>query len=350
MASNWYVKKGEKVLGPLDSPRLKQLAADKKIGPQTQVAQSSTGPWVSASRVNGLFAQPEPHTIAVTKEPQALQESGDFTPQKVLASPTQEVSMQSTSHLEQGLIRQKINTYFTSLGIGCAYFALVLGAVFLLTAFTKGDPQVFSGSLTISLFMVFAAAGVFHMRKGRPTDAAMDEWLAHDLDNLTALSLSKVGLQKSALTRQSVVVTGPTVWKIKDVAKHSKVGDDKILRYTPVAVTVIHFTKDQLVAYSCVLDLLTGKPHRESTDEFFYRDIVAVQTKKEAKKMEVDGVPLDMKAAETFSITTSGGNTLSVFLTDPTLVAKMGGGEISTARAEQALAVVRSVVRENKSG
>lgn len=54
MASIWFVRCGGKVYGPLDSAKLKQLAAAGKIVANTDVAQSQDGPWFAAGKVKGL--------------------------------------------------------------------------------------------------------------------------------------------------------------------------------------------------------------------------------------------------------------------------------------------------------
>lgn len=55
MAALWFVRGGGKVYGPLDSARLKQLAAEGKINEATEVAQNQSGPWYPAGKVRGLF-------------------------------------------------------------------------------------------------------------------------------------------------------------------------------------------------------------------------------------------------------------------------------------------------------
>ena len=53
--ATWFVSQGGKVYGPLDSARLKKLAATGKIAGDSGIAKESYGPWTAASRVRGLF-------------------------------------------------------------------------------------------------------------------------------------------------------------------------------------------------------------------------------------------------------------------------------------------------------
>lgn len=58
MASQWFVRGGGKVYGPLDDARLRSLVSEAKINESTEVATDPKGPWHPASRVRGLFARP----------------------------------------------------------------------------------------------------------------------------------------------------------------------------------------------------------------------------------------------------------------------------------------------------
>jgi uncharacterized protein DUF2569 len=56
--ANWYVRRGEKVAGPVDASRLEQLAAAGRLWPTDQVAQDLAGPWHVASDTT-LFPPPD---------------------------------------------------------------------------------------------------------------------------------------------------------------------------------------------------------------------------------------------------------------------------------------------------
>ena len=334
--SDWYVRSGGKVHGPVNSARLKQFADEGKIRPSTAVSRSKDGPWSEAGKVAGLFSDsPIGGPAAESSKPVAtVSIASDAVPQ-------------NSSQLEQAVNRGRIRGYFEQVPIGCAYAAVAFGILTLAVSLTKDNAL---GGIIVAVFSGIVAALVVKKRKEAAAEADFDTWLEADLRNIAKLSLSKVGLQRDSLIRDPLVVTGPALMKVKDVAKHSRSGRDDLLRFTPVAVTVVHLTKDQLIAYTCLLDLLTGTSHAESTEEFFYKDIVSVTTKKESKKINVDGTDMQMNAAETFTVATSGGTALSVFLTDPDLVVKMGGGRIPRDRAEAAIEAIRAIVRERKEG
>jgi membrane protein YdbS with pleckstrin-like domain len=71
--AGWYVRVGGKVHGPLDSAKIKELAACGKINETTDISRGDNGPFVAAGKVKGLFAstaKPSPpsatRTVAVS--------------------------------------------------------------------------------------------------------------------------------------------------------------------------------------------------------------------------------------------------------------------------------------------
>lgn len=185
----------------------------------------------------------------------------------------------------------------------------------------------------------------------RPSDAEMDAWLEDDLRALHPRALSKTGTDPSDLVADPVMVTGPRLWNIANAYRAFRKGKDNILRFTPVSVTIINFTAHQLIVYECVLDLTTGNALNENTDEYFYRDVVAVATKTKSVSVQMqDGTTLQLDAAEMFQLTTSGGTYVEVLLRSPKVIQMMGGdGDIPTTRAERAIQSVRKMLREKKS-
>ena len=203
------------------------------------------------------------------------------------------------------------------------------------------------------LGLVLIGAGIWALVDWNktPDDTQMDAWLDEDLRMLHGKALSKTGTDPSELVGDPVMVTGPRFWDIAGAHVAFKKGKDNVFRFTPVGVTVLNFTANQLIAYQSALDLTTGNPLNESTDEYFYRDVVSVSTKTDSRSFQMAGQGiLQLNAAEIFVLTTSGGTGIEVILRDPKLIEFMGGGggQIPTTRAEKAIQTVRKMLREKK--
>jgi hypothetical protein len=259
--------------------------------------------------------------------------------------------------------RERIRKYFKPFPRWTARF-MVLGVIAAVAGSTLEEDvaplAVGAGALLILLGIV----GVLNWRV-RPSDRKIDEWTTEDLEKLKAAALARTGLDETEKVGETVVVTGPRFWNIGGAEVGVRLGKDGEIRFTPVGATVINFAKDQLVAYQCALDLLTGNPLSEGTDEYFYQDVVSVSTQSESltwdesmlnrhgrkhlKRLIKHG-KLQFKAAETFSLTTAGGTSLQVVLKDERLIKMAGGGTIPTAQAEKAIGAVRKMLREKKAG
>jgi hypothetical protein len=241
--------------------------------------------------------------------------------------------------------RKMIRNYFKSFP-KWAIAMIVIGVVVLLIGFGRSVTAMFIG-------IVIAAIGgfaIYSYGQGKPSDQQMDEWLEEYLKNLTKIALNKMGTDETELVSESVQATGPRLWDVGGAGVFFRKGKDNVLRFTPVGVSIINFTQNQLLVYSCVLDFTTGKALNESTDEYFYKDVVSVATRSESKSVNIQKLgTVQLNAAETFTLTTSGGTFLSVLLRDPTLIEMMGGGEIPTTRAEKAIQTVRKMLREKKA-
>jgi hypothetical protein len=231
-----------------------------------------------------------------------------------------------------------------------------------LLVLTSGDMQ------TIITGIVLAAIGGWRLYSWtqKPTDAQVDAWVDEALKKIKSRALQKTGIDESELVAESVAVYGPRFWNIGGADVGIKKGTDGVIRFMPLGVTVLNFTQNQLTAYQCALDLATGNPLNESTDEYFYRDVVSVST--HSKSLTWDSAALGAKAlstgplkalvkagklqfnaAEIFSLTTSGGTSIEVVLRDPTLIEKSGGGSIPTDMADKAVQAVRKMLRDKKA-
>lgn len=250
--------------------------------------------------------------------------------------------------------REGIRHYFTPKP-KIVWGALIVGVIILLIGLAAGSAAMIIVGLLVTGAMITHYGIKMSNYNRRPSDAQMDVWIEEDLKSLDQKALAKTGTDATELVSESVMVTGPRFWNVSNAAIGYKRGDDNIIRFSPMNVTILNFTADQLVAYSCALDLMTGNALNESTDEYFYRDVVAVSTKTRSLNVQVGGRLMQLNSAETFELTTSGGTSIEVLLRDPSLTQFMSGnnealGDVPTTRAEKAIQTVRKMVREKKSG
>jgi hypothetical protein len=224
-------------------------------------------------------------------------------------------------------------------------WAIVAGVLLIAVGSQAGGGVLLIGLGAVAIGVI----GVWMAVGGKPTDEEMDRHIADDLSHAKRKSLQKAGIDDSELVGESVVVPGPRFWNTAGAQVHWKKGKDRVLRFTPINVSVLHMTQHQIISYQACLDLTTGGFLNEATDEYFYRDVVSVATKTESKTFESKKLgTLQLNAAETFVLTTSGGTSVETLLRDPKLIELMGGGEIPTTDAERAIQVVRRMLREKK--
>lgn len=207
-----------------------------------------------------------------------------------------------------------------------------------------GVPAI--GAYGLGLLMIGGGAWAIYNWSQRPTDQQMDGWIEEDITGLQEKALKRSGHDNSELVSEPAIITGPKLWDVGNAEIGHRKGQDNTLRFTPLSVTVLNFTQTHLSSYQAVLDLRTGNTLNEATDEFFYRHIVSAATKSDSFNVTFGGESLQLKTADSFELTTAGGNSIKVFLRDPVLIQKLGGGNIPTTRADRALATVRKMLRE----
>jgi hypothetical protein len=78
--AGWYIRRGEKIVGPVELPKLHELVATGRLFPTDQLAKDIAGPWKDAARTT-LFAAPQPvPEPAVESSPSSLVPKPDKVP------------------------------------------------------------------------------------------------------------------------------------------------------------------------------------------------------------------------------------------------------------------------------
>lgn len=78
----WYIRRGEKIVGPVEIPKLQQLVAGGQLLASDQLAKDIAGPWKDAGTTT-LFAKPP----AVQTTPSALTTRTEEVPPAVIEPP-----------------------------------------------------------------------------------------------------------------------------------------------------------------------------------------------------------------------------------------------------------------------
>ena len=135
MAALWFVRGNGKVYGPLDSARLKQIAAEGKINEATEVAQNQAGPWHPAGKVRGLFDAAS-STSTLTQSTQNYPTQQQYAPPQYTApQPTPDATEAPAATPIINVTRRAIATYYPRSQTGmiatvaglCSVASLVLG-------------------------------------------------------------------------------------------------------------------------------------------------------------------------------------------------------------------------------
>lgn len=209
----------------------------------------------------------------------------------------------------------------------------------------------------IAFGLLFAAVGIVFLVlyiKGKPTDGQFDAILQNDLKAVQKCALKKLGIDESELIRQDPDIVTGYVFGRPDCFFGMKKGKDSVVRHTPLTLLVLNYTQNQILTYSCVLDLDGGKFLSAQTEEFFYKDIVSVKTKSEDSEETIKekGQIKKIKTnREIFCLTNTGGESLTVPFASSAFADILGenGTLRSKEMAEKALNNIRRMLRDKKA-
>lgn len=257
--------------------------------------------------------------------------------------------------------RKRIHQYFEKL----PQWPFVLAAVGFLILVASSSWQ---GRALGSAGLMGAIGFSLRFLLGAPSDTEIDRWSAADIQDLQTRAFKRCDLESSETIRDPVVIVGPRFRYLGGAQFGFRRGADGIARFTPIDVTIIHFTEHQLVTYQCALDLMTGKPLNERSEEFFYTDVVNVALRCDAFTYDVKDLDdkilsrapkitesavngkVQVAGADFFRLSTAGGTSVEVMLNDPDLIEQLGGGKVETAQADNAVQAVRRMLRDKKAG
>ncbi|MBQ9563359.1 MAG: hypothetical protein IJR36_09360 [Lachnospiraceae bacterium] len=187
----------------------------------------------------------------------------------------------------------------------------------------KGLTKVMIGGIVAALVGIMAkawilvilgillAAGMVYLMQNKKkqivTDAEYDSEVAKNLDNLKQRALDKLGLDEDEVKEIAPITFDGYVYK---GASLSKLGADNLWRTNKYETVYLFFAENEVHCYNYTFDTTTPK-FTESTDVYFYKDIVSVSTASDTVTLGNQNIEY-----EYFKLTTAGGTALSVSLKD----------------------------------
>jgi len=247
--------------------------------------------------------------------------------------------------------REQIKKWFTSkaqqsksdirmIAIACGIFVLIG-----LWAISAGNS--FLGWACI----IFFGGGGLYAILTNPTNLAsesdLDKWLEEDIQAIIKdRPFNKLGISKDDLVAESMLVVGPIYWYVNGFDQNdilAKEGKDGFNRFTAWTVQLFMFTENYLCSYKCDYNWLKNTYINESTNEFFYKDVVSVKTDTVSSAHTLkDGQ--QMVHSEAFQLKLTG-DEVTVITND----ASLKTSSAMTSKAEKAVQSIRVMLRDKKS-
>lgn len=184
----------------------------------------------------------------------------------------------------------------------------------------------------------------------KPSDQQMDTWHHGDLERIRKQSLAKLDLVPEQVIRNPndpIMVVGPSE------GARLAVGQDGILRFSGHDIVIVYLTDYHLAAYSCTVNMATGLETKESTQEYHYKDVVSVATQADNSrlfKVVVDGQDKPLADYQKFALSVASGERIEVVIAFPQFGDIIKNARLAPTGAENAVKVIRAMLREKKGG
>jgi hypothetical protein len=209
--------------------------------------------------------------------------------------------------------------------------AVGVGIVLLFLGMGKGS----AGPIVLGILVAAGGGAWMYFVSNGPSDQDIDRAALNAVGDLRKRALSKLGLDADQVGLIQPVIANGYFYKPIGDDVLIKVGKDQNIRATNYEGVVVFFSEYQLHAYKFQFSLVEADEFRESTDEYFYRDVVSVSTSSESFKAELISGERKQVSWEEFKLTTSGGTSITSSIKDQSSVGK-------------SIAGARSLIRERK--
>lgn len=188
--------------------------------------------------------------------------------------------------------------------------------------------------------LLIAAAGVAWIvlsqkkyKESIVSDIQYDSEVAKNLENIEERALNKLGVDKDEVSEiEPINISG---FKYQGCSRVKR-GDDKFFRTDVYESVTLFFSQNEVHCYKLNYNTLEKK-QTESTDVYFYQDIVSVSTASQETEV-TDSITMEKETVnyESFDLRTAGGTSLSVAIRDQD-------------QAQRSINAMRALLREKKT-
>lgn len=188
--------------------------------------------------------------------------------------------------------------YFQPMNLKIAIIACIVGLILM----AAGDGALVVGLIAIAVGVLLIVAQV----KGRPTDADIDAAVAFQLNDMKTRALRKLGVDEDEVNEIAPITFDGYVYN-KALVKQGKDGKYRSSKYQAV---MFFFSSNEVHCFTYDFSI-TESGQKESTDVYFYKDIVSVSTQTEGTEYSVGKGKSSQFDYEYFKLTTTGGTSIS---------------------------------------
>jgi hypothetical protein len=237
--------------------------------------------------------------------------------------------------MDEQVKRRRIRNYFKPFPSWA--IVLIVFGVLLLAAYGAGIVLIGFGILGIVLY-----------GKDRATDQEMDQWLEESRKTVEKTALNRLGTVEEEAIKDPLTIYKPVFWTVPGILPTEvmrKKGKDGFWRFSIWSVAIFHLTDKYMGCFRATFNFLNGNTANESTEEFFYKDIVKVGTAQDSLILKNGAKLTD---AESFVLRVSSGDAVTVYDITQKLE-KWGMKVIPTSPIEQTIQAIRTMLREKKA-
>lgn len=162
-------------------------------------------------------------------------------------------------------------------------------------------------SAGFGIVAIIVGAGLLYLQiAGRPSDKDIDAAVTSQLANMKARALKKLGIDEEEVNEIAPISFDGYVYNHADIMK----GKDGIYRSSKYQSVMFLFSANEVHCFTYDFSI-TENSQKESTDVYFYKDIVSVSTQTEGTEYSIGKNKSSKFDYEYFKLTTTGGTSIS---------------------------------------